>query len=75
LLNTATSTFDELIGSEKAYYVPPFQRDYSWEEEEWEDLWLDIKGLEEDEETETFPAEIMESPRLFLRQDQRTLCQ
>lgn len=50
LLNTATSTFDELIGSEKAYYVPPFQRDYSWEEEEWEDLWLDIIGLEEDEE-------------------------
>ncbi len=39
-----------MIGSEKTYYVPRFQRDYSWEEEEWEDLWLDIKGLEEGEE-------------------------
>jgi len=27
------------------YVVPPFQRDYSWENEQWEDLWLDIQEL------------------------------
>jgi uncharacterized protein with ParB-like and HNH nuclease domain len=25
--------------------VPPFQRDYSWKEEHWEDLWLDLLDL------------------------------
>jgi len=25
--------------------VPPFQRDYSWTEDEWDDLWQDICGL------------------------------
>lgn len=24
--------------------IPPFQRDYAWGEEEWEDLWTDILG-------------------------------
>lgn len=24
--------------------IPRFQRDYSWGEEEWEDLWVDILG-------------------------------
>jgi len=43
-----TITFSEMMGNEKVYSVPPFQRDYSWEEEEWEDLWLDILGLEEE---------------------------
>jgi uncharacterized protein with ParB-like and HNH nuclease domain len=27
------------------YIIPPFQRDYSWEIEHWEDLWLDIQEL------------------------------
>ncbi len=27
------------------YRIPWFQRDYSWTEEEWEDLWTDIKGI------------------------------
>jgi uncharacterized protein with ParB-like and HNH nuclease domain len=50
LLDTGTKTFEDLVGSERIYNVPLFQRDYSWEEEEWEDLWLDIIGLEEKEE-------------------------
>ena len=48
LFNTGTATFSELIGNEKIYSVPPYQRDYSWDEEEWEDLWLDILGLKEE---------------------------
>ena len=33
------------MGSDISYDVPPFQRDYSWTEENWEELWLDILGL------------------------------
>lgn len=35
----------ELIGNGKSYRVPPYQRDYSWSEEQWEDLWNDIQDL------------------------------
>src|SRR6188768_791550 len=45
LLNTGTSTFLELIGNGRLYTVPPYQRDYSWTEEQWEDLWTDIEEL------------------------------
>ena len=48
LLNTKTTTFLELIGNGKTFHVPRFQRDYSWEEEAWEDLWRDILVQRED---------------------------
>ena len=47
LLETKTVTFREIIGNGKKYSVPLYQRDYSWQEEQWEDLWLDIDGLKE----------------------------
>ena len=45
LLDTRTTSFGDLIGNGKIYRVPPFQRDYSWNEENWEDLWQDILAL------------------------------
>jgi hypothetical protein len=45
LLNTGTSTFLELIGNGRLYSVPAYQRDYSWTEEQWEDLWTDLEDL------------------------------
>ncbi|WP_330204702.1 DUF262 domain-containing HNH endonuclease family protein [Cyanobacterium sp. Dongsha4] len=42
LLDTRTSSFGDLLGNGKIYQVPLFQRDYSWQEENWEDLWQDI---------------------------------
>jgi Protein of unknown function DUF262/Protein of unknown function (DUF1524) len=45
LLNTSTATFLELIGNGRTYRVPPYQRDYSWTEEQWEDLWADLTEL------------------------------
>lgn len=45
LLNTRTSNFGELVGNGRLYRVPPYQRDYSWTEEQWQDLWNDIVGL------------------------------
>lgn len=50
--NTTNSTFRQLLGNGLTYRVPPFQRDYSWTEDEWDDLWQDILGLfEEDGES------------------------
>ncbi len=43
--NTTNSTFRQLMGNGLSYRVPPFQRDYSWTPDEWDDLWQDIVGL------------------------------
>lgn len=43
--NTSNSTYRQLLGNGLSYRVPPFQRDYSWSEDEWDDLWQDILGL------------------------------
>ncbi len=40
--NTSNQTFRQLVGNGLTYHVPRFQRDYSWTEEEWDDLWQDI---------------------------------
>jgi hypothetical protein len=45
LLSTNTTTLIELIGNGRRYQVPPYQRDYSWDEEQWEDLWRDVIEL------------------------------
>jgi len=50
LLTTRTSSFLELVGNGKTYRVPPYQRDYSWVEEQWEDLWNDIVELRDNPE-------------------------
>lgn len=36
------------MGNGLSYRVPRFQRDYSWSEEEWDDLWQDIVGTVRD---------------------------
>lgn len=46
--NTTNSTFRQLMGNGLTYEVPPFQRDYSWTADEWDDLWQDIIGLFEE---------------------------
>jgi len=42
--NTENRTYRQLLGNGLTYTVPRFQRDYSWSEEEWEDLWADIQS-------------------------------
>jgi uncharacterized protein YaaW (UPF0174 family) len=41
---TENNTYRKLIGNGLTYQIPRFQRDYSWTDEEWEDLWADILG-------------------------------
>lgn len=43
LLDTKTVSLNELLGNGKIYRVPQFQRDYSWDRDNWEDLWNDIE--------------------------------
>lgn len=42
LLDTKTVNLNETLGNGKKLSVPQFQRDYSWDEDNWEDLWNDI---------------------------------
>jgi len=49
LLNTRDINFGELIANGRIYRVPAFQRNYSWDEEQWEDLWNDIIDLQAQE--------------------------
>lgn len=39
---TENNTFRKLIGNGLTYQIPRFQRDYSWTNVEWEDLWMDL---------------------------------
>ncbi len=45
LLDTQTTTLLDVVGNGKTYKIPPYQRDYSWKQEQWEDLWSDINEL------------------------------
>ncbi len=42
LLDTSTVSLSDIIGNGKVYKVPSYQRDYSWKQDHWEDLWADI---------------------------------
>ncbi|PIB23692.1 hypothetical protein BFP77_15355 [Maribacter sp. 4U21] len=45
LLDTSTVSLSDVIGNGKTYEVPPYQRDYSWKKDQWEDLWNDINNV------------------------------
>lgn len=51
LLDTKTFSLNEILGNGKIYRVPHFQRGYSWEEDQWEDLWNDIISVSETKES------------------------
>lgn len=42
--NTTNMILRQLLGNGLTYRVPLFQRDYSWTQDEWEDLWQDIQS-------------------------------
>ncbi len=59
LLETKTSTLQELLGNGRIYKIPIFQRDYSWKEENWEDLWNDVVFLENNPNTPHYMGTIV----------------
>ena len=40
---TSNQTLRQILGNGLTYVVPRFQRDYSWTQDEWDDLWRDIE--------------------------------
>lgn len=59
LLNTSDVTLKTLLGNGLRYFVPPYQRDYSWKEEHWEDLWLDLLEVSEHRESQHYMGAIV----------------
>lgn len=52
--DTSNKTYRQLMGNGLRYEIPKFQRDYSWETEQWDDLWFDLMSLFENEEIEHY---------------------
>lgn len=61
LLNTDTEDLKELLSNGKSYTVPPYQRDYSWKQEHWEDLWEDLATVEAAREDHYMGTIVLES--------------
>jgi len=51
---TSSKTYRQLMGNGLRYEIPKFQRDYTWDSEQWDDLWQDIKLLLSNEENEHY---------------------
>jgi uncharacterized protein with ParB-like and HNH nuclease domain len=45
LLDTDTVALNDIFTNGRRYQVPIYQRDYSWNEEQWDDLWADILAV------------------------------
>lgn len=63
LLQTSTPTLGEVLANGKIYYVPPFQRDYSWRLENWEDLWSDVRALVQGDSQYHYMGSLVLQPR------------
>ena len=63
LLNTADVTLKGLLGNGLRYAVPPYQRDYSWREDHWEDLWLDLVEVSQREDSQHYMGAIVMQQR------------
>lgn len=44
-MEPTNQSFQEMMSNGVKYQIPRFQRDYAWEQEQWEDLWADIETL------------------------------
>lgn len=49
--NTSNDTFARLMGNGLRYSVPKYQRDYSWDKEQWSDLWYDVLQMIEEQDS------------------------
>ena len=63
LLNTADVTLKGLLANGLRYSVPLYQRDYSWREEHWEDLWLDLEEVSRSDDAQHYMGAIVLQPR------------
>lgn len=52
--DTSNLTYRQLMGNGLRYTIPHFQRDYTWDTEQWDDLWFDILALQNNFESEHY---------------------
>lgn len=52
--DTSNTTYRKLMGNGLRYEIPKFQRDYTWEIEQWDDLWNDLAMLRNNEENDHY---------------------
>lgn len=45
VMEPSNQTLRELLSNGVRYEAPRFQRDYAWDQEQWEDLWSDIDSI------------------------------
>ena len=65
---TENSTLRKLFGNGLYYQIPRFQRDYSWEEEQWEDLWHDLEEVQSEKDSSHYMGYLVlqsDDDRLF----------
>jgi hypothetical protein len=48
-MEPTNQTFQEMMSNGVKYQIPRFQRDYTWEQEQWEDLWSDVETLPQEQ--------------------------
>lgn len=66
-LETNTVHLNDIFANGKLYRVPQFQRDYSWREEQWEELWSDLTELRTSAQHHYMGAIVLQGgPREFL---------
>ena len=49
--DTSNWTFRRLLGNGLRYSIPKYQRDYSWDSEQWSDLWYDLMQMLDEEDS------------------------
>jgi hypothetical protein len=47
-MEPTNQTFQEMMSNGVKYQIPRFQRDYAWDQEQWEDLWSDVETLSQE---------------------------
>lgn len=61
MMTPSISSYSELLGNGVTYYVPIFQRDYSWEYDNWADLWEDILNVGKSDKAHFMGAVVLQN--------------
>ncbi len=63
LLDTDAVTLNDLFTNGRRFIVPEFQRDYSWKEEQWDDLWTDVLAIRNQDKFHYMGAIVLQDHR------------
>ncbi len=59
--DTKNQSFRQIMGNGLKYEVPRFQRDYSWKQEQWYDLWQDVVEIKDSRDKHYMGYLVLES--------------